>query len=239
MKHSLKKLLDWFRLPDVLVLCALMMCMHMAQTGGRVAVMLNAVELGMSTFQVGILIAGFALLPMFMAISAGRRIDARGAYRPMLLASGLALLGVALPAGFQHWSALACTAIGAGIGHMTFQIATQGILGQADTATRLKNYAWFSMSMAISGFSGPLIAGLAIDHLGHRWSYILLAVAPLIALIGVQRMRKTLVSRHTPQPQAQASQSVKVLFGIKPLRYALGANLLLASAWDTHNFLVP
>ncbi len=239
MKNPLSKLPAWLRLPQAMVLCALMMLMHVALSGSRVTVMLNAVELGMSKFQVGLLIASFALLPMVLAIAAGRRIDAKGSFRPMRLAAIVSAVGVTLPLLFQHWIALAAAAMAVGIGHMAFQIATQGLLGQADPVERLRNFAWLSMAMAVSGFSGPLIAGLAIDHLGHRWSYLMLCIGPLIALWGTRRMRTALLNRHTPKETPPTKQRARDLLRIQPLRYVLGANLLLASAWDTHNFLVP
>lgn len=226
-------------LPEAMVLCVLMMLVHFALAGGRVAVMLNAVELGLSKFQVGLLVAGFAMLPMVLAVSAGRRIDARGAFRPMRLTSAIAMAGVALPLIWQDWIALAIAAIAAGIGNMGFQIAVQGLLGRTDPATQLRNFAWLAMAMAVSGFSGPLIAGLAIDYLGHRWSFLLLALGPLVALLGTRRLRASLLSQHSPKPTPEMPPKISDIMKIKPLRYALGANLLLASAWDTHGFLVP
>ena len=54
------------------VLCLLIMLVHIAISGGRVAVTLTALELGRSTLEVGVLIAVFALLPMLCSVQAGR-----------------------------------------------------------------------------------------------------------------------------------------------------------------------
>ena len=51
------------------------MLVHFAISGGRVAVTLAALALGRSTFEVGILIAVFATLPMLSSVKAGRIID--------------------------------------------------------------------------------------------------------------------------------------------------------------------
>lgn len=231
------------RVPDALVFCVLMMLVHMSLTGSRVAVLLTAVHLGLSTFDVGLLVAFFALLPMLLSVTAGRLMDRVGPFRPMRAGAGLALLGVLLPLVWQHWIALSLTAVCVGVGHMIFQLGIQGQLGLGDANRRLRNYSWLALVLAISGFGGPLLAGLSIDHLGHRWVFGLLAISPLLALLGLIRQRGALIETHTPADPAQATtpakRKVTDLLSIRPLRYALGANLLLAGAWDTHMFLVP
>ncbi len=226
-------------LPIAVVWCVLLMLMHTALAGGRVAVMLNAVELGVNKFGVGLLIACFALLPMFMAVKAGRRIDLHGSYRAMWLASLISAVGTLLPWIWPHWSTLAIAAASIGVGHMGFQIAVQGLLGQADPATRLRNYSWLAMAMAVSGFSGPLIAGFSIDYIGHRWAFLMLGLCPAMAFLGVWRLRQVLVDTHIPVAKPAEPNRLGDLWALKPLRYALISNLLLASAWDTHYFLVP
>jgi predicted MFS family arabinose efflux permease len=216
-----------------------MMLMHVALAGGRIAVMLNAIELGLSKLGIGVLISCFALLPMFLAVIAGRRIDARGSYRAMWLAAVICAAGTLLPFFWQHWLALALAAVSIGIGHMGFQIAVQGLLGQADAVVRLRNYSWLAMAMSVSGFSGPLIAGLSIDHLGFRWAFFLLALCPAVTVWTVMRARKVLLQSHQAPMKSDSPAKMADLWRVRPLRYALMSNLLLASAWDTHNFLVP
>ncbi len=215
------------------------MLMHVALVGGRIAVMLNAIELGLSKLGIGVLISCFALLPMFLAVIAGRRIDVHGSYRAMWLAAVICAVGALLPFFWQHWLALALAAVSIGIGHMGFQIAVQGLLGQADAVVRLRNYSWLAMAMSVSGFSGPLIAGLSIDHLGFRWAFLLLALCPAVTVWTVVRARKVLLQSHQAPMKSDSPAKMADLWRVRPLRYALMSNLLLASAWDTHNFLVP
>ncbi len=227
------------RLPPVAIWCSLMLLIHYALTGGRVAVMLGALDLGVSRLAVGALIACFALLPMFLAVSAGRRIDKRGSYKAMWLAALACALGTLLPWIWMHWIALAIAAVAIGLGHMGMQIAVQGLLGDADANRRLRNYSWLAMAMAVSGFSGPLIAGLSIDYLGHRWAFLMLGLGPVFVFWAVYRLRARLVDSHVPKTSAGTPSRMSDLLKVRPLRYALMANLLLASAWDTHTFLIP
>ncbi len=227
------------RIPEAALLCVLIMLVHVCLTGGRVSVTLSAINLGMTTFEVGVLIAFFALLPMLVSVAAGRIIDAVGPFRPMRAAALVAGFGALLPLLWLHWISLGIAAVCIGVGHMAFQVSVQGQLGAAPSQDRLRNYSWLSLTLAISGFSGPLIAGISIDHLGYRWAFGLLAVFPFIASLVVMRLRSKMLAAHVPKPATQQKQRLTDIIRIRPLRYALMANLMLAGAWDTHAFLVP
>jgi MFS family permease len=226
-------------IPKALLLCLLLLLIHMTLTGGRISVMLTGLSMGMSSFYIGLVISAFALLPMFMSVRFGRLVDAIGPYKPMRAAAISTLIGITLPFIWQHWFALGLAAVFIGLGHMAFQLTVQEQIGLAQGETRLKHFSWLSLSLSVSGFSGPLIAGLSIDHLGHRYVFALLAVAPLIAIFGVYKIRAYLIANHTPTPKPEVKPRIKDLMAIKPLRQTFIANLLLAGAWDTHLFLVP
>jgi len=211
----------------------------MTLTGGRISVMLTGLSLGMSSFYIGLLISTFALLPMLVSVRFGRLVDTLGPFKPMRAAAIATLVGVVLPFIWQHWFALGLAAVLIGLGHMAFQLTVQEQIGLAQGETRLKHFSWLSLSLSVSGFIGPLIAGLSIDYLGHRYAFALLAIAPLIAIFGVLKLRAHLVNTHTRGPKPEVKPRIKDLMAIKPLQQAFIANLLLAGAWDTHLFLVP
>ena len=218
------------------------MLVHMTLTGGRVAVLLTGIHLGMNTFDVGLLIAFFALLPMLLSVFAGRFLDRIGPFRPMRAGVIMAFAGIFLPLIWQHWISLTTAAVCVGVGHMVFQLGIQGQLGLGEASQRLRNYSWLALALAVSGFCGPLLSGLSIDYLGHRWAFGLLAITPLIALFGLIKAREKLGTSPKPPEtpeQPVGKQRVTDLFKIRPLKYAFGANLLLSGAWDTHMFLVP
>jgi len=215
------------------------MLVHIAISGGRVAVTLTALELGRSTLEVGILIAVFALLPMLCSVKAGRLIDAIGPYKPMRLSAIMVVVGSLVPFAWQSLPSLMIAAVLVGSGHMTFQIAVQRQMGQSTGAERLRNFSWLSLSMATSGLVGPLIAGISIDHLGHRSVFALLALSPILCLLGLTRVRRYLVASHIKAPPSEIKRSVSDLFASPALRKVFIANMLLSSAWDTHGFVVP
>jgi MFS family permease len=202
-------------------------------------VTLTALQLGRSTLEVGVLIAVFALLPMLCSVQAGRLIDAIGPYKPMRASAIMVILGALIPFAWQSLPSLMIAAVLIGSGHMTFQIAVQRQMGQSIGEERLRNFSWLSLSMATSGLVGPLIAGISIDHLGHRSVFALLALSPIICFVGVMRMKRYLVSSHIKAPASEVKRSVTDLFASKALRRVFIANMLLSSAWDTHGFVVP
>lgn len=222
-----------------MLFCVFLLLIHMTLTGGRIAVMLAGLELGMSTLEVGVLIAFFALIPMVVSVPMGRLIDRIGAFEPLRITGVLTVLGIALPFFWQHWISLGIAAVCVGVGHMVFQVATQQQLGQAEPEQRIKHFSWMALSLAISGFSGPLLAGLAIDNVGYRWAFAFLAVCPFFAVVGVLKMRSAIRRGHEPKETPPARQKTTDLLKIRDLRYAFTANALLAGAWDTHMFLVP
>lgn len=215
------------------------MLVHIAISGGRVAVTLTALELGRSTLEVGVLIAVFALLPMLCSVQAGRLIDAIGPYKPMRASAVMVIVGAFVPFVWQSLPSLMIAAVLIGSGHMTFQIAVQRQMGQSVGDDRLRNFSWLSLSMATSGLVGPLIAGISIDHLGHRTVFALLALSPILCFAGVMYMKRYLVTSHIKAPVSEVKRSVTDLLASKALRRVFIANMLLSSAWDTHGFVVP
>ncbi len=223
-----------------IALCLLILMIHMAISGGRVAVSLTALELKRSTFEVGILIAVFALLPMLLSVKAGRMLDQIGPWRPMRASAFVVIVGTILPLIWQDFIALVIAAACVGIGHMIFQIAVQRQMGQSDGEERLRNFSWLSLSMATSGLLGPLLAGISIDYLGYRAVFALLAISPVLCVFGLYRVRNYLKTSHKPPTTAtENKQSVTDLIGSPKLRRVYTANMLLSSAWDTHMFVVP
>ena len=69
---------------------------HTAFAGARVGTSLFALSLGASTFQVGVIGALFAALPMFFSVNLGRAIDRVGTRLPFLLGTALTATGTAL-----------------------------------------------------------------------------------------------------------------------------------------------
>ena len=100
---------------------------HSILTGSRVVVSLYALSLGASPFTVGVLMSLYAMLPMLLAVAAGRMSDRFGTRRPMLVGSATIAVGAMLPFAFPGLAMLYASATLVGVGFMAFQLATQSL----------------------------------------------------------------------------------------------------------------
>ena len=115
---------------------------HSILTGSRVVVSLDALSLGASPFTVGVLMSLYALLPMLLAVAAGRMADRFGSRRPMLVGSAVIAVGAVLPFAIPGVPTLYVSATLVGVGFMAFQLATQSAAGElGGPAARARNFS--------------------------------------------------------------------------------------------------
>ena len=156
---------------------------HIGFAGSRLAVPLFAVDQSGSAMVTGTIVALYAALPAFLALPMGRMADRIG-YRPLLICgtSGI-FIALLTPSVFPSVHALYFVATLLGVSFMTFQLAVQTLVGSISGAEqRARNYSWLSLGYASANFSGPLIAGVLIDHVGHVKAFLCLAIPVLGAV---------------------------------------------------------
>jgi predicted MFS family arabinose efflux permease len=211
---------------------------HLAFVGARMTTTLFALELGASGFTVGILMSLFALLPTFLSIGAGRLIDRAGPRGPLLASLALLSAATALPFALPRLEALYLSTTLIGVSFMYVHIAMNSVFGaHGSPEQRAVNFSWLALGFSISNSIGPLVAGLAIDGLGHARAFALLALFPALAAALLWRRRQPL-PHPEPVPQAKRS-SVWDLLRIPGLRQTFWVSLLLATGWDLYIFIIP
>lgn len=225
-------------------LIALTVCNHVAFNASRVVVSLFAISLKASTITLGLLMALYALLPMFLAIRAGRRIDEIGPRRPMTAGSLMVVAGTLLPAIWPSIAALYLSCALIGVGFMLVQVAMQLLIGQVSTdETRLRNYTWHALGLSVSGTLGPVVVGYVIEHAGYRAAFLLLVGVAVIGQLGLR-----LIHDRLPAVGAGAARKAALdgsrhsaldLLQYPELRAVFVASAVLSAAWDLHAFLIP
>jgi MFS family permease len=215
---------------------------HLAFTGSRLVVMLYAAHLQASPAVIGVLAALFGLVSAFTAVSFGRWIDRIGPRKPMMIASVMVVTG-GLIAGLWH-DVLALFVISPMIGtfNSMFQIATQQTIGRyGRPEDRVANFALQSLGVSMATFSGPLIAGLAIDHLGYPSAFLLLALCGLVPLpvIGMGWLHFPARLPRTRPAGAAASGGVAALLRDEGLRRIFIVAALNNGVWSVVSFLIP
>jgi MFS family permease len=211
---------------------------HLCFVGSRMTTTLFALRLGASEFTVGVLVALFAVLPMFLSVSAGRLVDRLGPRRPVAGALGALAVAAALPFLFPSVTALYFSSTLIGTSFMFLHIAMNSVFGAYGTPEqRAINFSWLALGFSISNSIGPLVAGYAIEGFGHAGAMLTLAAFPVIALVLLLR-RKRPLPRPERGPQGRAS-GVMDLLRLPGLRHTFIVSGLLAMGWDLYSFLMP
>jgi MFS family permease len=216
---------------------------HMAFVAARMTASLYALANNASTFTVGVILALFSLVPMLIALRAGRWLDAVGTRRPVLIGTLLILLGVLLPWVFSYATAdlaplLVASAL-IGTGAMLTMLSIQKVVGdRADPSRRAAAFSWLALGASISGFIGPVLSGLLIDAFGHRTTFGVLFGVVLLALALVWLNRELLPAHEGRMRGPEPLHPLELLRHVE-LRHILIATALVSMSWDLQTFVIP
>ncbi len=216
---------------------------HMAFVGARLTGSLYALANNASTFTVGVIVALFSLIPMLIAVHAGRWLDAVGPWRPLQAGVLMMLGGLLLPALFPYATAdiaplLVCSCL-VGTGSTVSLLAVQKVVGErADPNNRAAAFSWLALGASVSGFIGPVASGTLIDLMGHRATYGVLIVVMLGALWLLRANREQL-SAHAIKTRPAAPMHPLELLRSTDLRRVMIATALVSMSWDLQSFVIP
>ena len=212
--------------------------LHACMTGFRLAAPLLALREGYGPVAVGLLLALFALAPVFLGLPAGRYADRRGLRKPVAISVGIATLGAALSVAFPVFPVLCVTALTCGAATGLAMIALQRHVGRMarDPMALRQVFSWMALGPSISNFLGPFVTGIMIDAFGFRSAFVLLALLPSLAWFWV---RRTVEHEPVAPELRQASGSSWNLLRDKGFRQLMAINWMLSSCWDVHTFMVP
>ncbi len=221
-------------------------CLHACMAGTRMAAPLLALRDGHSAANVGVLLALFALAPVFLALPAGRFADRRGFKRPVGIGVAAAVMGAGLAVLFPIFPVLCFSALATGGATGAASIALQRHVGRAAAGpTELKRvFSWLAIGPAVSNFIGPLTAGLVIDHAGasagdtggYRWAFLLMALLPIATWFWIRRVPDL---DRVPQPAGRSATRAWDLMREPTMRRLMLVNWCLSSCWDIHTFVLP
>ena len=218
---------------------ALTVLNHLAYTGSRVTVSLFALHQGATAFAVGVLMSLFSLLSMLISVPVGRLIDRIGVLPPVVAAAGAVFAGLLLPVAWPDLRALFPAAILIGTGFGVYFVVLNnmtGALGGPDD--RARSFSWLAIAFSTGGFFGPMTAGFAIDSVGYRAAFLVLAAAPAVALVPLLRRRHHLPQGHGGRGAVTAG-GIRALLAEPRLRAAFLVSGLLAMGWDLFSFALP
>lgn len=215
------------------------LCNMASFRASKVLVSLFAIELGANPLAIGVLVALYSLLPMLLALYAGRLSDRMGVRTPMIVGSVGLSLGLMLPYFAPSLAALYLSAALLGGCYVFYNVSMQNLVGLLSAAEdRTKTFSSYGLVLAMGGFLGPLAAGFGIDALGHRLAYLVLAAVPLAALLILSTR-----ARRVPAPRAAAQRSGEKgaleLWRQPELRRVFIASAMVVSGVDLFQFYLP
>lgn len=209
-----------------------------SQMGSRVLATLFALELDTSKWTIGLLIASYSVLPLLLAIYAGRVADRLGTRKPMLFGIASMTLGLVIPFVFPTLTALFCSALMVGLGFAFYNVSTQSLAGQfGPKEERTRNFATLSLGYSASNLIGPVSTGYLIEWYGHSHASGLLACSMFFALVMLwfcRSLNTTPASGSSGKPGSSFD-----LLSNPELRKILIASALIVTGWDLFTFYVP
>ena len=181
----------------------------------------------------------YAVIPMLLAVQAGRLVDLIGAFLPIAIAGTVVAAGMLLPFASQELPALLISAAVIGTAFMMQHIALNHVIGSiGEPSDRPVNFSWFALGYSISGFVGPLLAGFAIDLAGHQTAFLVLALPPALGTALLLWRRSAMPRRQEPKADAAQHRVVDLLRNPRLLPVFLFSGLL-ATGWDLYSFVIP
>ncbi len=221
-------------------------CLHACMAGTRMAAPLLALRDGHSALNVGILLALFALAPVFLALPAGRFADRHGMRKPVAISVAVAAVGAGLALAFPVFPVLCLSAFLTGGATGAASISLQRHVGRAAVGpTELKRvFSWLAIGPAVSNFVGPLAAGLMIDYAGasagdttgYRAAFLLMVLFPITTWFWIRP-----VSDLPPIASVAGAAPTRAwdLMREPMMRRLMLVNWCMSSCWDVHMFAVP
>lgn len=196
------------RLLWVIMLCQALF--SIALRGSRPIVSLHADFMGASPLVIGLLVSSFALLPMLLAIQAGKWLDRYGAKQMSLIGGAGMLLALVIPIMNPTLPFLFVNQIVIGISHVCVLVSLQKTVGNIP-GSRDKMIAAFSIAGSFGEFLGPLITGFLFEYAGFQWTFAAMVIVVMIAglactgLTGNNSKDKTRSGEKTQQKQTDGS----------------------------------
>lgn len=212
---------------------------HSSFKGSKVLISLYAIKLGANPLEIGVLFALYSAFPVVLSIYAGRVADRFGPRLPMVFgACGLAA-ALALPYFMSGLPALYVSAAIIGLSYIFYTVTVQSLVGAiGEGEARTRNYSIFSLGVALCALFGPMAAGFAIDTVGHRNTYLLLATAPVIAILALLAV-PSLLPRVKPKREEGRGERFMDMLRERPLRRVLIAAGIIETGLELYNLFLP
>jgi MFS family permease len=212
---------------------------HLSFAGFRVIISLTAIHYEATPFTVGVVMSLLTVVPMLFAVRWGRTVDRIGVRGPMLAGAALILAAMLLGWAVPRLETLFVASTLAGSGFFLYHIAVgqaAALIGKPED--RVRNFTLLALAFSASGFLGPMLAGFAIDGIGHHSAMLALASAALVTVV-VLTARRIETPRHAASAASGAKQRLRDLLLAPGFRRVFAVSGTLSVTWDLFAFVTP
>jgi MFS family permease len=224
---------------SVHLLVALTVLVHLSFAGCRFIISLTAIHHGATPFTVGVVMALLTVIAMLLAVRWGRWVDRAGVRVPMLAGAAAILAAMVLAWAVPRLETLFVASPLAGSGFFLFHIAAgqaAAVIGRPED--RVRNFGLLALAFSTSGFLGPVLAGFAIDGIGHPGAMLALSAGALASLLALAA-RSTDIPRHAPAAAHHGERSIADFLRIPGVRLVFIVSGALSMTWDLFAFVIP
>ena len=212
---------------------------HTSYKGSKVLISLYALDLGASPLTIGVLFSMYSVFPVLLAVYAGTLSDRYGFRRLILFGACGLVAGLFIPFALPGLGALFASAVLIGLCYIFYTVAVQHLIGSiGEGAMRTRNYSIFSIGVGLTALLGPTTAGFAIDTIGHRETYLLLAVLPIIPVLGLALLPRLLPAGRAKHKHG-GERRIGDLLKNAPLRRVLVTAAIVETGLELFNFFLP
>ena len=220
------------------VIVVLTVLNHIAYKGSKMLISLYAIELGASASTIGILYSLYSFFSLFLALYAGRVSDRLGPRLPMLMGSVALGAGLLLPYLARGLVPLFISATLIGTLYIFYTVSAQHLIGAFGAGhERTRNYATFSLGVALTALLGPTTTGFLIDSVGHQATYLALSLFPLGPVLFLTFFAGKLP--HVAAESKKENHRAMDLVRNAPLRRAFVAAGIIETGGELFNFYMP
>ena len=220
------------------VIVALTVLNHTAYKGSKMLISLYAIDLGASPLTIGILYSLYSFFSLFIALYAGRISDRLGPRLPMLIGSLALGCGLLMPFLWRGFGALFVSAMLIGTFYIFYSVSAQHLVGAFGAGhKRTRNYATFSLGIALTGLLGPTVTGFLIDTVGHQAAYLVLALFPVGPIVFLLFFARAL-PRMAEDAKRGGQRTMDLVRNI-PLRRALLVAGIIETGGELYQFYMP
>jgi MFS family permease len=206
-------------------------------SASRIVLSLYALNLGAPASTVGLLVACLYIFPVLISWHVGRHSDRVGSRWPLLFGAAIAACAMLIPFFFQNLTALFVAATLMGVAFTLYNVLLPNIVGLlSEPSERARNFSNASLVGAATLFSGPLLAGIAVDYAGHA-----LACSYLVSLSVGAAILLLLWGHALPGGTRTGGASVSIRDTLRDPQIvrALASSSLVQVGQDLYQFYIP